>query len=76
MVTRLTSRNGFSKRVDARHPDVGEDHVHVLARDDLACRQAVIGRQHLEAIALEQDAQPLAHRLLVIDDQNPGHGAF
>ena len=85
IVTRLTSRNGFSKRasapelaralpavriarpvrghhqddgvgrqladraeqlhaIDARHLDVGEDDVHVLARDDLAGRQAVIGR--------------------------------
>ena len=72
----LANRAEQLHTVDAGHLDVGENHVHVLARDDLPCRQPVVGRQHLEAIALEQDAQPLAHRLFVIDNQNPGHGAF
>ena len=38
--------------------------------DQVARRNAVLGDQHLEAVALEQQPHPLAHRLLVVGDQN------
>ena len=56
--------------VHARHPDVGQHDVDVLAADQLAGRDAVLGDEHVEAVALEQDAHPLAHRLLVVHDQD------
>ena len=36
----------------------------------VARRDAVLGHQHLEAVALKQDAHPLAHRLFVVDDED------
>jgi hypothetical protein len=59
--------------VETGHPDVGEHRVQVLAPDNLLGGQAVGGNHHLEAIALEQDAQPLAHRLLIVHNQNSRH---
>ena len=111
MVTRLTSRNGFSNSasapsvcasvhsaescvqcaviivtmtsgadsridlqqrdaVEPRHADVGQHHVDIFAGDQVAGRDAVLGGQHLEAVALKQQPHPLAHRLLVVGDQD------
>ena len=39
---------------------------------DLARRDAVLGGQHFEAVALKQQPHPLAHRLLVVGDQDAG----
>ncbi len=59
--------------VETGHADVGQDDVHELARDDVARGHAVLGNQDLEAVTLEQYAQPLAHRLLVVYDENSRH---
>ena len=69
-------RRGFADRpeqrdpVESRHPDIGEDDVDVLGGHQLARLQAVFGDQHVEPIALEQQAHPLAHRLLIVGDQD------
>ena len=69
----LAHRCRAADTVEAGHPDVGQHDVHELPRDDFAGGQAVIGGEHLEAVALEQDAQPFAHRLFVVDYQDSGH---
>ena len=56
--------------VQPRHADVGQHDVDVLARDQFARDHAVFGGQHLEPVALEQQPHPLAHRLLVVGDQD------
>ncbi len=56
--------------VHARHADVGEDDVDVFAADQVARGESIVGNRHLEPIALEQDAHPLAHRLLIVDNQD------
>jgi hypothetical protein len=56
--------------VEARHADVGEHHIHVLARHQVARGDAVVGGEHLEAVALEQQPHPFTHRLLVVGNQD------
>ena len=57
--------------VDLRHPDVGDQEVERLAASSssiAAC--AVLGDEHVVPVALQQDRQHLAHRALVVDDED------
>jgi len=69
----FADRRQQTDTIQTGHPDVGQHDIHELSGDDFAGGQAVIGDEHLEAVALEQDAQPFAHRLFVIDYEDPGH---
>ena len=67
---RLANRGQQRHPVQLWHPDVGEHHVDVLARHEIARHDAVLGGEHFEPVALEQQPHPFAHRLLVVGDQD------
>ena len=56
--------------IQARHADVGQHDIDVLAADEISRDHAVFGHEHVEALPLKQDAHPFAHRLLVVHNQD------
>ena len=64
---------GGAQHLDAaqiRHLDVGDQQVDRLALERVDRGAAVLGQQHLVALAAEHDRQQLAHRSLIVDDEN------
>ena len=64
---------GGAQHVHARdvgHLDVGEQQIEVRAAQLLDGVAAVFRHEHLVAIAPQHDAQHLAHRRLIVDDQD------
>ncbi len=56
--------------VHTRHPNIGEHDIDVLAAEQIAGGHAVLGQQDVEAVPLKQDTHPLAHRLLIVHDED------
>ena len=52
------------------HLDVGDQQIDRLALERLDGGAAVLGEQHLVAFAAEHDRQQLAHRPLIVDDED------
>ena len=52
------------------HLDVRDQQIDRLALQGVDGRPAVLGEQHLVALAAQHDRQQLAHRPLVVDDEN------
>ena len=64
---------GGAQHVDAahvRHLDVGDQQVDRLALEQVDRGAAVLGEQHLVALAAQHDRQQLPHRPLVVDDED------
>ena len=57
--------------VDVGQHHVGDDRVGPPGPEDLLAARADEGGSHLVARVLEQDLQPLGHRRLVVDRQDP-----
>ena len=63
-------RLGELEAVHPRHLDVEQDHVGRLLGEHLQRVEAVLRRQHVEALAREQAARDLAHGERVVDDED------
>jgi hypothetical protein len=53
------------------HLDVRDQDVDRLAPEQIDRGAAVLGQQHFVALAPQHDLQHLAHRALIVDDQDP-----
>jgi hypothetical protein len=53
------------------HLDVRQHQIEALAPQQLDGALAVLGHLHVVAVALEDDLQHVAHRLLIVHDQQP-----
>ena len=64
---------GFAQQVHPvhlGHPDVGDEDIDPLPLEDVDRRRAVLRDQHVVPVAPQHDRQQLAHRALVVDDEN------
>ena len=52
------------------HPDVREQQIDTLALQHLDRRAAVLGHEHVVAVAPQHDAKHVAQRRLIVDDQD------
>ena len=62
-----------AQHVDAAqvgHLDVRDQQVHRLALEQVDRRAAVLGEQHFVSLAAQHDRQQLAHRPLIVDDED------
>ena len=70
---------GGAQHLDAAHVghlDVGDQQVDRLALEEVDRGAAVLGEQHLVALAPQHDRQQLAHRPLVVDDEDARRAAI
>ncbi len=77
MMSRLSALGG-AQHVDAadvRHPDVREQQIDAFLFEDRDRLGAVGGEQHVEAVAAQHDAQHVAHRRLIVHDEDARLGS-
>ena len=60
---------------DVRHPDVGEQQIDALLLENRDRLGAVGCQQHIVAIAAKHDAQHVAHRRLIVHDEDARLGS-